>query len=191
MKWQSVVVLAALLTLSSVAGAQVFVPQENPEAPRVKYADSLTSLNDMCAVANRKLSLSVSPVYVNGRPVAFCCTACPAKFSAEPEVYLPAFAKNLPDPVHPERDAQLNAATKTYVNHDVFFFSDSKSMKAFQAKPLRYAKKLTDPVSRNRFAPTAKSPHTVYDGRPYYFESAETLKAFQASPTTYAIRKGA
>ena len=167
------------------------VPQSDPEKPRVQYPDSLVSLNDMCAVANRKLSTSVSPVYVNGKPVAFCCTACPAIFSKDPGTYVKNFAPKLDCPVSPNKPAVLEPATRTYVNQDVFFFSDAKALRKFVAHPLKYATRLTDPVSRNRFAPTSKSPHTKLDGRPYYFESDETFKAFQADPASYAIRKGA
>jgi len=191
MKWSSILALAALAGSSSLAAAQVLVPQADAEKPRVQYADSLVSLNDLCAVAKRKLSTSVSPVYVNGKPVAFCCTACPTTFSKNPETYVKDFAPKLECPVNHGRDAVFEAATKTYVNQDVFFFSDAKALRKFVAHPLRYATKLTDPVSRNRFVPSAKSPHTKLDGRPYYFESAETYKAFQANPESYAIRKGA
>ena len=191
MKWSSLFALVALVSCASVASAQMFVTQADAEKPRVQYADSLVSLNDQCAVAKKKLSTSVSPVYVNGKPVAFCCTACPAIFSRDPENYVKDFAPRLECPVSKGRNAVLGPATRTYVNQDVFFFSDAKAMRAFVARPLRYATRLTDPVSRNRFTPGAKSPHTTLDGRPYYFESAETFKAFQADPKSYAIRKGA
>ncbi len=191
MKWICTFALAALAGSSSLAAAQTFVPQSDAEKPRVQYTDSLVSLNDQCAVAKRKLSLSVSPVYVNGQPVAFCCTACPAIFSKDPENYVKEFAPRLECPVAKGHDAVIEPATRAYVNHDVFFFSDAKALRAFVARPLKYASRLTDPVSRNRFKPSPKSPHTVLDGRPYYFESAETLKAFQASPDSYATRKGA
>lgn len=191
MKWSSILALAVLAGSSSFAAAQVLVPQADAEKPRVQFADSLVSVNDLCAVAKRKLSTSISPVYVNGKPVAFCCTACPATFSKNPETYVKDFAPKLECPVNRGRDAVLEAATKTYVNQDVFFFSDAKAMKKFVANPLRYATTLTDPVSRHRFTPSPKSPHTKLDGRPFYFENAETFKAFQADPGSYAIRKGA
>ena len=191
MKWCSILALAAIAGTSSFASAQTFVPQADAEKPRVQYTDSLMSLNDQCAVAKLKLSLSVSPVYVNGKPVAFCCTACPAIFSKDPENYVKVFAPKLDCPVAKGHDAVIDPATRAYVNHDVFFFSDAKAKRAFVARPLRYAHRLTDPVSRNRFTPSAKSPRTVVDGRPYYFESGQTFKTFQTNPGTYATRKGA
>lgn len=63
---------ALVLLLAGVASAQRFVPGPDPEHPRVKYADSLESVNDRCIVAKRKLSRTIRPVYVNLRPVGFC-----------------------------------------------------------------------------------------------------------------------
>ena len=191
MKWISMLAFAALAGSPSLTSAQTYVPQADAEKPRVQYADSLVSLNDQCAVAKRKLSLSVSPVYVNGQPVAFCCTACPAIFSKDPESYVKEFAPRLECPVARGHDAVIEPSTRAYVNHDVFFFSDEKAMRTFVARPLRYAHHLSDPVSRNRFKPSAKSPHTVLDGRSFYFESKDTYKAFQSDPGSYATRKGA
>ena len=61
-------VVAALLTAAT--------PPSRPSAPPaygpVRYADSLTSVNDRCAVSHAPLNLRVDPVYVNGQPVGFC-----------------------------------------------------------------------------------------------------------------------
>jgi hypothetical protein len=51
---------------------QRLVPTSDPKYPKIKYADSLMSLNDRCAVARNKLNVKVRPVYVNGKPVGFC-----------------------------------------------------------------------------------------------------------------------
>jgi len=55
-----------------VAGDPDYVPTEDPAHPRIRYADSLVSLNDRCAVRQGKLSTTYAPVYVNGRPIGFC-----------------------------------------------------------------------------------------------------------------------
>jgi hypothetical protein len=59
--------------LAPLAGrAQRLVPTADPGHPRLKYADSLTSLNDRCMVRQAKLNPKVRPVYVNRQPVGFC-----------------------------------------------------------------------------------------------------------------------
>lgn len=57
---------------SGVAGGQILVPTDDPEHPRVRYADSLLSENDRCPVRTGKLNPTYLPVYVNGRPIGFC-----------------------------------------------------------------------------------------------------------------------
>ena len=64
--------LALALLLPLAGRAQRYVPTEDPKFPRLKYADSLESLNDRCIVRKNKLNPKMRPVYVNGRPVGFC-----------------------------------------------------------------------------------------------------------------------
>ena len=68
--------LAALalgaLALAATAWAQRVVPTGNPDRPRIRYPDSLTSVNDHCVVSQSKLNPRVHPVYVNGEPIGFC-----------------------------------------------------------------------------------------------------------------------
>jgi hypothetical protein len=54
------------------SAAQRYVAGADTAHPRIIYADSLTSLNDRCAVRQTKMALMRKPVYVNGRPVGFC-----------------------------------------------------------------------------------------------------------------------
>ena len=63
-------VVALLIPLR--ADAQRYLPMPDQEHPRLKYADSLESLNDRCIVRKAKLNLKMRPVYVNGQPVGFC-----------------------------------------------------------------------------------------------------------------------
>jgi hypothetical protein len=64
--------VAAALLAASQAESQRFVRTADPQHPRVRYADSLDSVNDRCIVAKNRLNLKVRPVYVNGRPIGFC-----------------------------------------------------------------------------------------------------------------------
>jgi hypothetical protein len=66
------VLFAACLLLPAPGSAQRFVSTDDPEHPRVKYPDSLVSVNDRCAVRKVKLGNRVRPVYVNGLPIGFC-----------------------------------------------------------------------------------------------------------------------
>jgi hypothetical protein len=65
------VTIAALLS-PTVPRAQRYVPGSDPAFPRVKYADSLLSLNDRCIVRMNKLNTRVRPVYVSRQPIGFC-----------------------------------------------------------------------------------------------------------------------
>lgn len=72
-------VRAVLLTATAAAAlagrpgtAQVYVPTEDLAHPKIRYADSLMSLNDRCPVRTGKLSTTYKPVYVNHRPIGFC-----------------------------------------------------------------------------------------------------------------------
>jgi hypothetical protein len=62
----------ALFGRPAPAPAQRYVSTGDTLHPRVKYADSLTSLNDRCIVRMTRLSRRVRPTYVNGQPVGFC-----------------------------------------------------------------------------------------------------------------------
>ena len=62
----------AVITLAQPARAQHPVAGPDSLHPRIKYADSLVSLNHECMVSKRRLSDRIRPVYVNGRPVGFC-----------------------------------------------------------------------------------------------------------------------
>jgi hypothetical protein len=68
--------LALALTIAlgwaSSAHGQRPVPGANPAFPRLKYADSLISLNDRCMVRGSPLNPRIRPVYISGQPVGFC-----------------------------------------------------------------------------------------------------------------------
>jgi hypothetical protein len=65
--------LLALATLApSALRAERFVETADPGHPKIKYSDSLVSLNDRCIVAGNKLNLKIRPVYVSGAPIGFC-----------------------------------------------------------------------------------------------------------------------
>jgi hypothetical protein len=70
---RALVLGGALTLLAAPRGdAQRRVPTADPVHPKLKYADSLVSLNDRCMVRKNKLNPRVRPVYVNRQPVGFC-----------------------------------------------------------------------------------------------------------------------
>lgn len=74
--WAMPGILAAVFLAAALSGrpgsAQVYVPTADLAHPKIRYADSLLSLNDRCPVRTGKLSTTYKPVYVNGQPIGFC-----------------------------------------------------------------------------------------------------------------------
>jgi len=64
--------LALALVLPTALHAQRYDETGDARHPKVKYADSLVSLNDRCIVAGNRLNLKIRPVYVSGAPIGFC-----------------------------------------------------------------------------------------------------------------------
>lgn len=157
--------------------------------PRVMYRDSLVSLNDLCAVRHARLDPERDPVYVNGLPIGFCCTPCPAIFSMNPERYLLDLKLTFQDPVTPARKAIIDSSRRIKIGQDIYFFSSVATMRRFRREPLRYCGKLTDPVSHARFRPAPASPHVLFRDRDYWFAADSTKAAFQTSPDRYFERQ--
>jgi len=89
----------------------------------------------------------------------------------------------------PARPARLEAATRSRVNYEYFYFADAAGKKRFDAAPLRWCGTVTDPVSLQRFRPTEASAHTTVAGIPFYFESEETSLQFAAHPDSFAVMR--
>ena len=74
--WALPAVLLGAVLAAGLGGrpgsAQIYVPTADLEHPKIRYADSLLSLNDRCPVRTGKLSTTYKPVYVNGQPIGFC-----------------------------------------------------------------------------------------------------------------------
>lgn len=68
----TIVALAIAACLPTAAHAQHFVATADTSHPRIRYADSLLSVNDRCMVTQRKLSTRMPAIYVNGVPMGFC-----------------------------------------------------------------------------------------------------------------------
>lgn len=104
----------------------------------------------------------------------------------DPQIQLGELGVTLPDPVEPSRSAVIDAAHRSFVNWEIFFFADGETKARFDADPARYCGVLTDPVSRQRFRPGTRSPVSRYDGRTYLFLTDDHKAAFDADPSAYA-----
>ena len=190
--WIRLAVIPALLAaglLPSPAPAQRYVRGEDPAFPKIKYADSLVSLNDRCIVQRSKLNLKIRPAYVNWRPIGFCCKGCPEMFMIQPEKFLKQHKVDIRCVVNQGRNANPDASRRAFVNREIYFFSTRDAMALFKRNTLKYCGWLTDPVSGVRFRPTASSPRMVHEGIPFYFSTHSTRMQFEAMPDSFAERK--
>ena len=191
-------VVVALVAALAVAGA--FAPRESgafryvktadPGYPRIKYPDSLVSVNDRCIVSGTPLSTMIRPTYVNGKAIGYCCSGCPRTFVRDPEAWLADKKIALRCPVEPTRPAVLDVAHRAQIGKDWFFFSSPAAKKKFEANPLAYVKALSDPVTHVRFKPTATSFKMEYRGNTFYFVDPASRALFAALPDSFATEKG-
>lgn len=184
--------VAAQMDLSNADGIRIGLPAYVSTDPlgkqRVMFRDSSVSLNTECPVRKARVDPIRDPVWVNGKPIAFCCTPCPAVFSQDPERYIRDMHVSLRCPVRPARRAVFDSSVRLKMNQDIFFFSSVAAMKQFRKDPLRYCGDLADPVTHARFRPTRQSPHVTFRGRTYYFSADSTLARFQATPERFFER---
>lgn len=107
----------------------------------------------------------------------------------DPQVYLKQLGVHLMCPIYPDREAVIDAGHRTYVNHEIYFFSDLEALEQFKKHPLRWCGMLTDPVTGARLHPSEASPRFDYKGRPYFFSTPATRAAFEADPEPLANPK--
>jgi YHS domain-containing protein len=171
------------------APGREYVPTADPQHPKARYTDSLVSMNDRCPVRQSTLSLAYVPVYVNGRPIGFCCHGCPPVFVGDPERYLKALGIAPPDLFHKGKLATVDSSLRHRIGFEIYYFSSRADMDRFKKDPLRYCGVLTDPVSMARFQPTEASPHATYAQRLYYFAADSTREAFLKDPSLHKDRR--
>lgn len=64
--------MAFAFASSGSAHAQILLPVSDPAFHKLKYADSLSSVNDRCVITHNRLNPVIHPLYVNEEPVGFC-----------------------------------------------------------------------------------------------------------------------
>ncbi len=180
--------IAGAALLQTPALGQQYVPSDPPEHPRLEWGDSLVSLNDRCPVRQAKLNPTFRPVYINRKPVAFCCTSCPGVFVLDPERYLKALQIVPPSLFRKGEKVVVDSSLRERIGFEIYYFSNRAEMARFKRDPLRYCGELTDPMTMARFRPTPDSPHIAYADRTYYFASDSTRAAFLARPDEHKDR---
>jgi YHS domain-containing protein len=104
----------------------------------------------------------------------------------DPQIQLQELGLTIPDALDPRKAAVLDAAHRSFVNYETFFFADEADKRRFDADPTASCGVLTDPVTKQRFRPGSDSPHGEYQGRAYYFLTAESKAAFDKTPDAIA-----
>ncbi len=104
----------------------------------------------------------------------------------DPQIQLQQLGITLPDLLDPGKSAVLDAAHRSFVNYETFFFADEADKRRFDADPTGTCGVLTDPVTKQRFRPGSDVPRGEFDGRTYFFLTAENKATFDKSPGTFA-----
>jgi YHS domain-containing protein len=107
-------------------------------------------------------------------------------FVQDPQIQLQELGLTVPDAIDPARNAVLDAAHRSFVNYETFFFADEADKRRFDADPTASCGVLTDPVTKKRFRPGSDSPRSTYSGRAYVFFDEASKEAFEKSPDTFA-----
>jgi len=176
--------LAALALIGATPRRSItfgaFEPGGDAAFPRVRYADSLVSLNAQCVMSHSKLSVKVRPLYVNRTPVGFCCVFCARDMASAPEKPLRDAGLAFSCPVQSGAAAPIDSTTRTWVDFELYYFSSAAARTRFLKEPERYCGPLTDPVLLTRFQPTRRSPRAEAAGRLWLFASDSTRDVFLA-----------
>lgn len=105
----------------------------------------------------------------------------------DPERYLAAIGVGVKCMMEPEREAILDAAHRTSVGFETYFFSTDEAKQTFDGDIPAYCGILTDPVTKTRFRPIRNSPRTRYGDRLYLFAADSCKMAFDQMPEMYAL----
>jgi YHS domain-containing protein len=105
----------------------------------------------------------------------------------DPEIQLKELGIQIPDLLDPKKPAVLDAAHRSFVNYETFYFADDADKRRFDADPTAACGILTDPVTKQRFRPAGNSPRSEFRGRTYFFFTEENKAAFEKAPEAIAL----
>jgi len=105
----------------------------------------------------------------------------------DPQIQLQELRLAIPDALDPKKPAVLDAAHRSFVNYETFFFADEADKRRFDADPSGSCGILTDPVTKERFRPGSASPRTTFGGRAYFFLNEANKAAFEKNPEAVAL----
>ena len=105
----------------------------------------------------------------------------------DPQIQLLELGLAVPDVLDAARPAVLDAAHRSFVNYETFFFADEADKRRFDADPTASCGVLTDPVTKRRFRPGSDAPRGTYGGRAYVFFDAASKAAFDGTPEAFAL----
>jgi YHS domain-containing protein len=108
-------------------------------------------------------------------------------FVQDPDRYLRSLGIEVADALDGTRPARIDAAHRSIVNYEVFYFADPAAKARFDADPLRWCGLVTDPVTHERFRPTAGAPRVAEAGRLFVFASPASATTFRAMPAMYRV----
>ena len=105
----------------------------------------------------------------------------------DPQIQLKELGIVVADLIDPSRPAVLDAAHRSFVNYETFFFADEADKRRFDADPTGSCGVLTDPVTKQRFHPASDAPRSQFNGRAYLFFDEAGKAAFDKAPEALAI----
>jgi len=107
-------------------------------------------------------------------------------FVQDPQIQLIDLGISVPDAIDPSRPAVLDAAHRSFVDYETYFFADEEDKRRFDADPTASCGVLTDPVTKQRFRPGSDSPRSEFKGRMYVFFDAANKATFEKAPEAFA-----
>lgn len=104
----------------------------------------------------------------------------------DPQIQLLDLGLAVPDAIDASKLAVLDAAHRSFVDYETYFFVNEDDKRRFDADPTGSCGILTDPVTKARFRPGSDSPRVSFDGRAYIFFSEANKRVFEKMPEVYA-----
>ncbi len=138
-----------------------------------------------CAVKGEAVTVTAQTprVYVQGKPLYFCCATCSKAFVKSPEQYVKTLG------ACPVLSADITAAKaeeRVVINNALWYVCCTSCVDGVKANTV-VLKDLEDVVTKKKFRGSPSSLHSDYRGQVYFFENAQSKAAFDKEPARYAV----